>query len=299
MTGSSFFLDETCFVPYVSFVICRPRFTRWKVKERTIEDHELVLITDGEGILRIGDETHPLSKGTLLYLHYDQWHSMAARRGRTISFYSVHFSWILATHTRESWSYHTDINYYLKNERETGENWRVSAEPGLLPFPHTMTVRNYDRIEEIYVRLEKTFHETDIGYGMELNILCQQLVQALCHEQRSLADRANGGVKRLDCAVEFIRRHYARKIRVQELCACVNLNESNTIKLFKRRLGCTPVEYINQVRVNRAKELLLRSDLCVKEIAWQTGFTDAFYFSRVFKKMEGRSPRSFKQEMLS
>ncbi|TVQ35474.1 MAG: AraC family transcriptional regulator [Spirochaetaceae bacterium] len=298
MAGPSFFLDGTCFVPYVSFVIHRPRFTRWKVKERTIEDHELVLIAGGEGTLRVGSQAHPLRKGTLLYLHYDQWHSMEARRGTTLSFYAVHFSWILAAHTRESWSYHKDINYYLKNEQPGGQSWSVNAEPGLLPFPSTMSVSDYSRIEEVYVQLNKTFYEKSVGYGMELSILCQQLVQALCHEQRFPADR-DSTLKRLDCAVDYVRRHYARKIRIKELCACVNLNESNTIKLFKSKLGRTPVDYINQVRVNRAKELLLRTDLCVKEVAWQTGFSDEFYFSRVFKKLEGQSPRHFKQQVLS
>lgn len=298
MPGPSLFLDETCFVPYVSFVIHRPRFTRWKVKEGTIEDHELVLIAAGDGTLRLGTQAHPLRKGMMIYLHYDQWHSMEARRGTTMSFYAVHFSWILATHTRESWSYHKDINYYLKNEKAGSQHWSVNAEPGLLPFPSVMLLSDYDRIEEIYVQLNRAFHEKDVGYGMQLSILCQQLVQALFLEQRFPADR-NSAFKRLDCAVDYIRRNYARKIRIQELCTCVNLNESNTIKLFKSKLGRTPVDYINQVRVNKAKELLLRTDLNIKEIAWQTGFSDEFYFSRVFKKLEGQSPRHFKQQMLS
>lgn len=298
MNPQAFFFEETCFVPYVSFVIHRPRFTRWKVKERTIEDHELVLIADGEGVLRIGRDEHPLRKGTLLYLHYDEWHSMEAEEGSTMAFYSVHFSWMLATHSPESWEYHKDINYYLKSEQASGQNWSVMADPGLLPFPSTMPISNYERIEELYGNLNRTYHEKEVGYAMELSILCQRLVQEVCREHFFPADRKTN-IKRLDCALEFITRHYAQKIRIEDLCECANLSESNLIKLFKNNLGRTPVEYINQVRINRAKELLLHTDKHVKEIAWETGFSDEFYFSRVFKKMEGKSPRNFKRQMLS
>jgi AraC family transcriptional regulator, transcriptional activator for feuABC-ybbA operon len=298
MNPQSFFFEETCFIPYVSFVIHRPSFTRWKVRERTIEDHELVLIADGEGVLRIGDQTHALKKGTLLYLHYDEWHSMEAAEGSTMAFFSVHFSWMVATHSQESWEYHKNINYYLKNEVPSSQSWSVLEEPGLLPFPSTMVLSRYDRIEAIYTRLNRTYHEKDVGYAMELSILCQRLVQEVCREHFFPADRKIN-IKRLDCVLEYIRVHYADKIRVEDLCERANLSESNVIKLFKNNLGRTPVEYINQVRVNRAKELLLHTDMNIKEIAWETGFADEFYFSRVFKKMEGMSPRSFKQQLLS
>ena len=298
MNPQSFFFEETCFVPYVSFVIHRPRFTRWKVRERTIEDHELVLIADGEGVLRVGDTVYPLKKGSLLYLHYDQWHSMEAADGSTMSFYSVHFSWMVAAHSHESWEYHQDINYYLKSEVPPGQRWSVLDDPGLLPFPSTMTLSNYERIAELFGLLDRTYHEKDVGYAMELSILCQRLVQEVCREHFFPADRKIN-IKRLDCVLEYIRQYYAEKIRVEDLCECVNLSESNVIKLFKNNLGRTPVEYINQVRVNRAKELLLHTDMSIKEIAWETGFADEFYFSRVFKKMEGKSPRNFKRQMLA
>jgi AraC family transcriptional regulator, transcriptional activator for feuABC-ybbA operon len=298
MVSRSFFFEASNLVPYVSFVINRPRFTRWKVKERTIEDHELVLVAGGEGFLRIGGNALPLKKGTLLYLHFDEWHSIEAKHGSPINFFSVHFSWMLSTHNPESWSYHRDINYYLKDKSQNGQNWSSVDDPGLLPFPSTMEISNYDRLEELYIQLTKTYHEKEIGYSMKLSILCQQLIYEVCRERFFPLDR-KANMKRLDKAVAYIERHYTEKIRTSDLSECISLSESNMIKLFKNNFGKTPVEYINQVRVNRAKELLLYSHKSVKEIAFETGFNDEFYFSRVFKKMEGKSPRSFKQQMLS
>jgi len=298
MDSCPFFFEETNFIPYASFVINRPRFTRWKVRERTIEDHELVLIADGEGSLRIGDQSHALKKGTLLYLHYDQWHSIEAKPGSTMNFYSVHFSWMLATHAHENWQFHKDINYFLKSEKPAGRSWSFTEEPGLLPFPSTMELFNFERIEDIFIKLNRTYHEKEVGYGMKLAILCQELVHEACREYYFPQDRKIN-ITRLNKALEFIETNYMKTIRIEELSACVNLNESNLIKVFKFNLGRTPIEYINQLRINKAKELLLHTNKSIKEIAWETGFKDEFYFSRVFKKMEGKSPRFFKKQLLS
>lgn len=298
MEGCPFFFEESNFIPYASFVINRPRFTRWKVQERTIEDHELVLIADGVGLLRIGETIHPLRKGTLLYLHYNEWHSMEALPGTTMNFYSVHFSWMLATHTHESWRYDKDINYFLKNDKASGQEWSLTMDPGLLPFPSTLVLSNYEKVEEIFIRLHETYHQKHVGYGMKLSILCQELVHEVCRECFFPKDHKLN-LKRLDKALDYIENNFMNPIRIEELCGCVNLNESNTIKLFKNNLGRTPVDYINQVRINKAKELLLHTNSSIKEIASRTGFTDEFYFSRVFKKLEGKSPRTFRRQLLA
>jgi AraC family transcriptional regulator, transcriptional activator for feuABC-ybbA operon len=172
------------------------------------------------------------------------------------------------------------------------------SDPGLLPFPSTMELSNYEKIEDIYIRLHETYHGKHVGYGMMLSILCQELVHEVCRECFFPKDHKLN-LKRLDKAIEYIEKKFMNTIRIEELCQCVNLNESNMIKLFKNNLGRTPVDYINQVRINKAKELLLHTNGTIKEIAFQTGFSDEFYFSRVFKKMEGKSPRGFRQQLLS
>ncbi len=234
----------------------------------------------------------------MIYLHYDLWHSIEANHGSYLNFYSVHFSWMLASHTQESWSYHKNINYYLKNERQTGNNWSLTVNPGLLPFSSTMNISNYERIEHIYKQMNTTYHEKKVGYHMKLSLLCQELVYELCKEKFFPADRT-ANVERLEKALDFINQNYVERITTQELCDQISLSTSNVIKLFKKNLGITPTDYINKVRVNKAKELLLYSQRNIREVAYETGFSDEFYFSRVFKKIEGKSPRNFKKQMLS
>lgn len=67
------------------------------------------------------------------------------------------------------------------------------------------------------------------------------------------------------------------------------------LRAFRRLSGVTPWRYVMERRLNRAKELLLDSDLPVKTIAYQCGFTDADYFSRLFRKETGLTARTFRQ----
>ena len=65
-------------------------------------------------------------------------------------------------------------------------------------------------------------------------------------------------------------------------------------QVFRKYAGTTIVHYVHQLRVQRAKYLLLHSDQSVGEIAEKVGFRDAFYFSRVFKRLEGLSPQHYR-----
>jgi AraC-like DNA-binding protein len=294
----SVFFEDSSLIPYVSFVINRPNFTRWKVKERTIEDHELVLIAGGEGVLRSGKKCLPVKKGTLLYLYSGFWHSLEANSNTTINFYSVHFAYALAQHSVESWSYHEDINYYLKNEKESGQNWTFDVNTKLLPFKNTMEVTNYSKVEDIFIQLNKTYLEKEVGYRLKLNILCQELIYELLKECYFPPDK-KVNIRRLEIVFQYISKHYRERILLKDMCNLINVSESSLIRLFNNNIGKTPVEYINQFRLNKAKELLLHTADTIKEIAYNTGFEDEFYFSRIFKKMEGKSPKKYRKLMLS
>ncbi len=79
--------------------------------------------------------------------------------------------------------------------------------------------------------------------------------------------------------------------RYAELCG---ISESSFYLCFKRWAGCSPIDYRNEIRINAAKSLLLNSTLAVHEIAAKSGFDDPYYFSRLFKKKTGTSPRAFR-----
>ncbi len=73
-----------------------------------------------------------------------------------------------------------------------------------------------------------------------------------------------------------------------------NYNKDYLARLFKQHTSMGPLEYIHSVRVNKAKELLTRTALNVREIATETGFTDDKYFMHLFRKYENMTPTQYR-----
>jgi len=98
-------------------------------------------------------------------------------------------------------------------------------------------------------------------------------------------------------ATDYIEEHYAEeKLSLQDLCRHTLMSASYFSLIFKQSTGETFIEYLTRVRLEKAKELLLTTSLKFYEIAAQVGYADPNYFSILFKKHTGSSPRDFREK---
>lgn len=95
---------------------------------------------------------------------------------------------------------------------------------------------------------------------------------------------------------KYINNHIRERLSLNEVAGVFGLSPNYLSVLFKKHCQIGFSEYITQAKISQAKALLLEQDLKVYEIAEQLGFESSFYFSKVFKKVEGISPREFLQQ---
>lgn len=95
---------------------------------------------------------------------------------------------------------------------------------------------------------------------------------------------------------EFIKNHLGETVTVEMLAKKVNLSAAYCGELFMKCEGVTIHEFINNLRINRAKDLLSLGRMSVSEIAAASGYLDVFYFSRKFKAITGMSPSKYRKE---
>lgn len=95
--------------------------------------------------------------------------------------------------------------------------------------------------------------------------------------------------------VAYVNLHYRMPIRLEELASSVNLAESTCCRMFKKSMGCTIFEYLNNVRLLESERLLLETTLPITDIAMQCGYGTASYYNRNFKAMTGMSPRAYRR----
>lgn len=92
----------------------------------------------------------------------------------------------------------------------------------------------------------------------------------------------------------YLDNNTSRRVTLEELAEVVHLDKSYIIRLFRQFYQETPISYHQKVRINRAKSMLLYTNLSVTEIASNTGFSSIHDFDRVFRKMDGAAPSVYR-----
>lgn len=96
--------------------------------------------------------------------------------------------------------------------------------------------------------------------------------------------------------LEYIDKHLDSEISLSSLAEMCHVSSAHFLRLFTNEYKITPINYVLQRKMGKARNLLLTTNLSIKEIGYQLGFYDQAYFSRVFKKYYGTSPKKMREK---
>jgi two-component system response regulator YesN len=99
----------------------------------------------------------------------------------------------------------------------------------------------------------------------------------------------------IEKAKAYIISNFNKQISLDDVSREVNISPYYFSKIFKEETGENFIDYLTNIRIDKAKELLANSDLSMKEICGKVGYSDPNYFSRSFKKNVGVTPTDFKE----
>ena len=157
--------------------------------------------------------------------------------------------------------------------------------------PFVMTPKNPGAVEEIFKSTERAFSKGDYLKSMAKLYELFSIIQKEKKSEYLPSEKA----RVIEPAVKLLReRTKERAPSIGELAAICGISEGYFRSLFLSVFGQSPIDYVTTAKINRAKALI-RSGLCpISEAARNVGFEDIAYFSRVFKKVVGISPREYK-----
>lgn len=162
------------------------------------------------------------------------------------------------------------------------------------PIFHADDMKNFLTIlETIYNSASSSDYVRDMKIFESLTALLTQIMrqswQPLEERFKTTSKLQLTGVK------EYLDTHFQEKITLDELSSKFYINKFYLSRVFKKEYGVSIMSYVLQNRITKAKQLLRFSDKTLTAIALEVGFPEPYYFSRIFKQLEGISPSEYRK----
>ena len=151
---------------------------------------------------------------------------------------------------------------------------------------------------EDYIRIFKnllSINEIDINENKSTNLLVNELLHILLSDAFYYTSHSdNISLTPIDNVCAYIKKHYAEELKLDDLASIAHLNKNYLVRQFKRKFGISPINYLINVRMEHAKKYLAETDLPIKTIASNCGYTDPSFFNSYFKKHFSLTPVAYR-----
>lgn len=124
-----------------------------------------------------------------------------------------------------------------------------------------------------------------------LNLIFEEIFEVIILEKRVDYE------EEMSYAIQFIEKNLTKNLTLERVAEYMNISPHYFSKLFKSEIGENFIDYVTAKKVERAKEMIKESDLPLNTIAFELGFNEANYFSKVFKKTAGMTPSQFRKQV--
>lgn len=156
-----------------------------------------------------------------------------------------------------------------------------------------------DRVEHLFAQcydlLIEGFVLSRLVHGAQ--ILHHILGELFYNNPAFLPAQRTNQFRSIEPTLDYLRQHIDQRLPLADMAEHAGLSIPHFSRLFRQQTGYSPTDYFIHLKIQRALSLLLLSSKTVREIAMMVGYTDPYYFSRLFKKTVGVSPTAVRQEV--
>lgn len=243
---------------YVAWSGCYECNRLYSVKREFLDFYSVIWVADGQLEVQYEGKKILVKKDEIILLDFRKPHSYKCTSDRL-------FKWEMVFKGNESEAYYNLIT----------EKWG---------HKFTMTGKLRETIKKLRQELDSSFpqdHNISIRiHAMFCNMISQNEVSV------------SPPVKE---AMNYIYNHYGEQVQIGEIAEHVSLSRYYFTRLFRKETGRTPNEYLAEIRINFAREMLIEKILMVSEIAERCGFANTSHFTRFFREKTGQTPAAFRK----
>lgn len=233
-----------------------------------INRHILIFVEAGQGWLEFDGRRLPLKGGEVLLIPPNRAHAYGAKARDPWKIYWFHFQG--------------------KGASELLKWTTFSTKSPVAPCPAADGLRRQFR--SVIATVERGYTDDSL---LELSRVLINVLTRL--RARNPADTTNRQFGRIEATMDSMREQLHAPATLRDYAAKAGLSVSRFSETFREHCGVSPMTYLTELRIQRACELLDRTDLQIGEIARMLGYEDTLYFSRLFSKHTGMAPTAYRQ----
>jgi len=149
--------------------------------------------------------------------------------------------------------------------------------------------KTYDNSPTLLQNIAEEVHRPEYKVLETKGILMQLLSRFL----QFATPKSEVSDERIVKVLNYIRKNINKKIKIDQLSGICNLSEDHFIRLFKKELRCTPIQFINQKKIEKAQMMLIVENIPIKDIAYGLCFENISYFNKLFKQITQYTPTQY------
>lgn len=227
-------------------------------------DYQIIYLTKGKGLFLVNDSYIEADAGSLIVYKPGEVQCYRYLGKDCPEIYWVHFTG-------------RDCEKFLNERNVIQHFYEIGSSPEIC-----LTFKNI--IFELQLKKEN-YSEVTVHLFKVLLFMIERSIKV----QKDVMHHT----RKIDKLILYLNDAYSKNISIKEMAEFCNMSESRFQHLFKEQQGISAKQYILRLRIERAKAMMLSGNITIGMAAKQVGFNDPLYFSRMFKKLEGLTPKEF------
>ncbi|WP_256709633.1 AraC family transcriptional regulator [Paenibacillus sp. FSL H8-0548] len=267
------------------------RLPTGKLPERRLYDFELLYVCQGEAATFMEGQRYKLDAGQLILLPSGVFHQNEVVSAPNTRFLGIHFDFF------DELDVQTEADMIVNESTVWPQKFCYEAiAEGQSPLTEHPVYTPPLACVQLMEQLVEEFTMRPLGYELACKGLMLQILTTLLRTPlaRTLSQATVHGA-RLAELLEQIEAAPSLQWSNSAIAKKMNMSVDHAAKLFKQIAGMPPSEFVQSVRHREARKWLRESDLSIEQIGDLVGYSDIHYFSRIFRRHEGISPREYRK----
>lgn len=250
------------------------------------EEVEVIIVIDGSCDYRIDLDKFTINKGDILIVSPQALHSFNLIPENTMTWVSFVFNINMLKSSDTDGTLLKYIAPILNHEHE-------------LPYLINKNNSCYNKILYLIEYILFCYYEKEIAYELELKSLLFNLFSILyknnlINKQSTKSSLTFNTTDKIKIILNYINEHFAEDISINTLATLCDYSEYHFMRFFKKHIGLTCIQYINNLRLEKASILLTSSNMPITDISLDVGFDNLSYFNKLFKRKYKLTPKEFR-----